>query len=277
MQSVHCFTCVVYSPSHTTYKIIERICTGCSWLRASSCYLSPTPPAREEERTDSRGWRCRCLIHLLMGPCPPEPSSISPRGEGLPQASQLMYRLCAPGHSSHVEDGWARRRCSRPGTLANAGDQIRPAVVLFALVGAWSGRRSRLTDTHAEEAACTHAGEEKEAVARWCPHRGGGGGGSGVGNTGGGAGRWGRQRETTRKKGKERGRTWLTGAGRGRVCGRPSGYAWAGMRGVGDTNNSFLAETLFKLQFFYYVVLLPYPLQKHITGGSDINDKVGPF
>jgi hypothetical protein len=145
-----------------------------------------------------------------MGPCPPEPSSISPRGgEGSPQASQLMYRLCAPGHFSHVEDGWARRRCSRPGTLANAGDQIRPAVVLFALIGAWSGRRSRLTDTHAEEAACTHVGEEKESVARWCPHRGGGGGGggSGVGNTGGGAGRWGRQRETTRKKGKERGRT----------------------------------------------------------------------
>jgi hypothetical protein len=46
-----------------------------------------------------------------------------------------------------------------------------------------------------------------------------------------------------------------------------------GMCWVGEKKISFLAETLFKLLFFYLIVLPPYPLKKHMTCGSGMRGK----
>jgi hypothetical protein len=48
-------------------------------------------------------------------------------------------------------------------------------------------------------------------------------------------------------------------------------YVRAGSRGVGEKNITFFCRNA------YFIVLLPYPLQKHMTGGSDMRGKVGPI
>jgi hypothetical protein len=49
----------------------------------------------------------------------------------------------------------------------------------------------------------------------------------------------------------------------------------AGTAGAGEKNNSFLAETLFKLQFFGTSYSFhPIHFQKHMTGGSDMRGTI---
>jgi hypothetical protein len=50
----------------------------------------------------------------------------------------------------------------------------------------------------------------------------------------------------------------------------------AGTQAVGEKNFVFGRNTLQIVIFFYFIVLPPYPLKKHMTGGYDVRVKAGP-